>query len=181
MYSTQDYYEHLEPGRYLIRLKVMYDRTDPISTRGTLRKYIRGTDGKNPLMVKEGKCVLSTYGPETYVFNKLSTEEAMKYMKNGYKNAVRESKKSSTRLTSTGQDLKPMVIAKDLKMRNQIIYYAENMMDKYGVNFAFKFDHKKFRNCSYAYNVDKETESCEWILEPGGWNLATLEVDVQYQ
>lgn len=52
LYSTQDYFEKLEPGRYMIRLKVMYDRTDPISTRGTLRKFIRGTDGKNPLIVK---------------------------------------------------------------------------------------------------------------------------------
>jgi hypothetical protein len=53
-----------------------------------MRKFIRGTDGKNHLIVREGKCVLSAYGPETYVFNKLSTEEAMKYLKNGYRNAV---------------------------------------------------------------------------------------------
>ncbi len=72
------------------------------------------------------------------------------------------------------QDLKPMVIAKDLRMRNQIIYYVENLMDKYSINFSFKFQHQKFRNCSYGFNVNKETESCDWIVEPGGWNLATL-------
>ena len=47
--ANKDIYENYEPGRYLIRLKVLYDRTHPISTRGTLRKFIRGTDGKNIL------------------------------------------------------------------------------------------------------------------------------------
>ena len=47
----------------MIRLKVYYDRAHPISSRGTMRKFIRGTDGKNPLQVKSGKSVLSLYGP----------------------------------------------------------------------------------------------------------------------
>lgn len=63
LYSSEDFFETLEPGRYLIRLKVMYDRTHHVSTRGALRKFIRGTDGKNILLVREGKCVLSLYGP----------------------------------------------------------------------------------------------------------------------
>jgi hypothetical protein len=54
LHAHQDIYKNYEPGRYLIRLKVLYDRTHSISTRGTLRKYIRGTDGKNILEVKEG-------------------------------------------------------------------------------------------------------------------------------
>jgi hypothetical protein len=94
-YSTPNCYENLEPGRYLIRLKIMYDRADLVSTRGTLRKFIRGTDGKNHFLVREGKCVLSAYGPESYVFNKLTPEEAIKYLKNGYRNAVLTNQKAS--------------------------------------------------------------------------------------
>lgn len=45
-------FEKYEPGKYIVRLKVFYDRTHPISTRGTMRKFIRGTDGKNPLIVR---------------------------------------------------------------------------------------------------------------------------------
>lgn len=84
-------------------------------------------------------------------------------------------------MRSVGQDLKPTVIAKDCKMRNQIIYMAENHLPNNSINFSFKFKHQKFRNCSYAYNVNKETESCDWVIEPGGWNLATLEIDCPFQ
>lgn len=57
----------------MIRLKIYYDRAHPISSRGTMRKFIRGTDGKNPLKVQSGTCVLGMYGPETYFFYKIST------------------------------------------------------------------------------------------------------------
>lgn len=72
----------------MIRLKMMYDRAQLVSTRGTLRKFIRGTDGKNNLKVMEGKSVLSIYGPERYVFNKMAKDEAEKYMKNAYRNYI---------------------------------------------------------------------------------------------
>jgi hypothetical protein len=48
-----------------------------------------------------------------------------------------------------------MVIAKDCKMKNQIIYYAENLIQTNSINFKFVFKHQKFRNCSYAYNINK--------------------------
>ncbi len=48
----------------------------------------------------------------------------MKYLKNGYKNYLQSNPNTSERLRSVGQDLNPMVLAKDCKMRNQIIYYA---------------------------------------------------------
>lgn len=86
LYSTEDIFENLDAGRYMIRLKVMYDRAQLVSTRGTIRKFIRGTDGKQPLQVREDKSVLSVYGPERYVFNKITSEEAWKYLKNGYRN-----------------------------------------------------------------------------------------------
>jgi hypothetical protein len=47
----------------MVRLKVYYDRAQSVSTRGTYRKFIRGTDGKNPLIVRSGTSVLSLYGP----------------------------------------------------------------------------------------------------------------------
>jgi len=52
LYSNENLYELLESGRYLIRLKVMYDRTQSVSTRGTYRKFIRGTNGKDVLIVR---------------------------------------------------------------------------------------------------------------------------------
>jgi hypothetical protein len=52
LYSNENLYESLDPGRYLIRLKVMYDRTQAVSTRGTYRKFIRGTNGKDVLIVR---------------------------------------------------------------------------------------------------------------------------------
>ncbi len=44
-------YSNYEAGKYLVRLKIYYDRAHPISSRGTMKKFIRGTDGKNPLIV----------------------------------------------------------------------------------------------------------------------------------
>jgi|JI10StandDraft_1071094.scaffolds.fasta_scaffold1800047_1 hypothetical protein len=72
LFSNENIYETFEPGRYMIRLRVEYDRTQRVSTRGTLRKFIRGTNGKDVLIIREGKCILSTYGPDKYVFNRLS-------------------------------------------------------------------------------------------------------------
>lgn len=52
-----------------------------------------------------------------------------------YRNYVNSSQKTSERLRSVGQDLQPMVIAKDCKMRNQIIYMAENLLPNNSINF----------------------------------------------
>lgn len=75
LYSHENLFEDFEPGRYLIRLKVMYDRAQHISTRGTYRKFIRGTNGKDVLKVRESVSLLSAYGPEKYVFNRITKEE----------------------------------------------------------------------------------------------------------
>jgi hypothetical protein len=53
----------------------MYDRAQLVSTRGTYRKFIRGTNGKDVLKVRESTSVLSIYGPEKYVLNRISKEE----------------------------------------------------------------------------------------------------------
>ena len=63
LYSHFKIFENYEPGKYMVRLKVYYDRAQSVSTRGTYRKFIRGTDGKNPLIVRSGTSVLSLYGP----------------------------------------------------------------------------------------------------------------------
>lgn len=73
-YSNENMYDDFQPGRYMIRLKVMYDRAQNVSTRGTMRKFIRGTDGKNVLKVMSEKSVLSMYGPERYIFNRITKE-----------------------------------------------------------------------------------------------------------
>lgn len=152
----------------------MYDRAQMTSSRGTKRKFIRGTNGKDNLVVRQGSSTLSIYGPDKYVFNRLSEDEANKYMKNAYKNYILNSKDAKERMSAVGQDLKPMVQSKDCKMRNQIIYFAENLMTNYSINFTFQFSAPKLRNCSFAFNVDKQAENCKWVIPPGGWNLCTL-------
>lgn len=78
-------------------------------------------------------------------------------MKNAYHNFILQSPNASERMKSVGQDLVPTVIAKDCRMRNQLIYLAENHLPNHSINFKFQFSYEKFRNCSYAYNVDKDT------------------------
>lgn len=73
----------------------MYDRAYLVETRGTIRKFIRGTNGRDVLTIREGKCVLSIYGPEIYIFNRITSQEGYKFMKNVYKNYVLQSGKAN--------------------------------------------------------------------------------------
>ena len=58
-------------------------------------------------------------------------------------------------MSSVGQDLKKVVVSYSLKLKHNIIYYALNNFPNNQISFKFKFEHKKFRNASYFFNVDK--------------------------
>jgi hypothetical protein len=60
---SNNVYEFYEPGRYMIRVKMLYDRAHPVSTRGTYRKLIKCTDGLNPIKILTGTSTLGIYGP----------------------------------------------------------------------------------------------------------------------
>lgn len=60
---SKNAYEFYEAGRYMIRVKMLYDRAHHVSTRGTYRKLINCTDGINPIKILTGTSTLGIYGP----------------------------------------------------------------------------------------------------------------------